>query len=126
MGRPFRGDRGGDRRRPFAELAWAYLQEDIHKLEAKCSSCTTAEDSIDPEAECENCPTRRKLDLFRPEFRAWMGYLLDVYDRMQGGWTVSNDQVSLDGWRALARIRMHYEQKRMEAMASAGLGATFR
>lgn len=73
----------------------------------------------DPGAQClpANCPRRRLYETFPPEFRIWVGNMTDLYDRMQAGFLVRNDDLSLEEWRAVARIKQFYETKRLAQTA---------
>jgi len=49
-----------------------------------------------------------------------MGYLIDLYGRQGAGWRIRNNDLTLDEWRVLARIREHYEDQREARFLSLG------
>ncbi len=89
----------------------------------ECVKCNVPNEVADPETQClpEHCPRRRAYERYPAEFRIWVNSLTDLYDRMEAGFRVNNDELSLEEWRCLARIRQYY---RMDQ--EAGLAAMMR
>lgn len=62
---------------------------------------------------------RKFQDAYSEEFHCWMAGLIDLYDRQSAGWQVANDDLDLDEWRALARIRQWFRLQELEAQKAA-------
>lgn len=66
-----------------------------------------------PDEQCAACKKAKRIERFNPEFRSWLEFMIDLWDRMQAGWQVRNDELTLEEWRALARIGQFYRQREM-------------
>lgn len=75
----------------------------------ECRECPVLHEVADPDAQCARCPKREKIDRYPRPLRHKVGALIDLWDRMQAGFRVGNDDITLDEWRAIARIRQFYE-----------------
>lgn len=94
-----------------------YLRDDVPGLMRQCDECKVEQEAADPDEQCAICPKWKTIESYSEAFRSFMLWLLDLYDRQQAGWTIRNNDLTLDEWRALARVRGHYEAKRQELMA---------
>lgn len=56
------------------------------------------------------------MERYSPEFIRWMVWMLDLYDRSRLGWHISNDDLSLEEWRALAVIHKWYDMRREDSV----------
>ncbi len=101
-------------RRPFGTLVWEYLAGDVAKRKQQCRTCQVDEEVVNPEAACAACDVRKLQARFPREFVQWLDALVDLYNRNQAGWRIGNDDLSLEEWRALAKVREWYELRREE------------
>ena len=74
----------------------------------------------DPEGQCEDCPKWTKIERFSEEFRAFMGYMTNLFWRQRAGWRIRNNDLTLDEWFVLARIQEYYEMKREAEILALG------
>ncbi len=96
----------------MSRLVREYFDENIPALEKECAKCKVEEEIADPDGRCARCGKREKIERFGEDFRAWLAFLIDLYNRMRAGWRVRNNELTLEEWRALARIQEHFSMKR--------------
>lgn len=57
---------------------------------------------------------------YPPGFPERMAYLIDLHDRIQAGWQVRNEDLTLDEWRMMFQIRRYYRLKDMGTASQIG------
>ena len=92
------------------------MECDYAEQEKTCGECP---DDIGREHSedgyCEVCPLRALDERFPAEFRAWVAGLIRLHNWRKAGYPISADELSAEGWDALALITRWYEVKDLEA-----------
>ena len=94
------------------------MECDYAEQEKTCRECP---DEIgkehSPDGYCEVCPLRALDAQFPAEFREWVSGLIRLHNWRKAGYSISADELTSEGWDALALITRWYEVKDLEAAA---------
>lgn len=79
-------------------------------------------ETANPAAQCEPCleALEKELRQFPAGFPEKMAYLIDLHDRIQAGWRVRNEDLTLGEWRMMYQIQRHSRLKDMGTMSQIG------